>query len=267
MNPSRVLSAEYSQQAESYAQYWAPVIHPMARPLLEAMPLGRAGRIVDIGCGSGGLWSLLLEAAPHAQIWGVDPALGMLRAGGDRLRGRVAVMDAAQLGLQAETFDVALLLFVLFHIPDPIRALREIRASLLRGANIGVVVWGADPGLPGLSIWTEELDRAQAAPDPRDPAVMRQSWMDSPAKLASLLHEADLHPERVWNRTFIHRWTPGALFTTQTHCGLPSRRLKSLSPAAQRACTDRVRSRLENLSPDALQYQVEVVYGLARRPA
>lgn len=265
-DPSRALAAEYSRRAAAYARHWAPVIHPMAHPLLRAMPLAGAKTILDVGTGTGALWPLIHAAAPAARLWGVDGAEGMLRAGGDSLRGRVAVMDAERLGVRPAAFDAALLLFVLFHVADPLRALRETRAALRPGGRLGVVVWGDDPGLPGREIWTEELDAAGAAPDPRDASVMRQAWMDTPQKLTDLLQRGGLTVDRVWSNRFVHAWEADQLLATQTHCGLPSRRLESLSPAAARECTSRARARLQRLTPVELEYRAEVIYGIASRP-
>ena len=267
IDPSQALAAEYSERAVAYATYWAPVIHPMASPLLSAMRLADARRVLDIGTGTGALWPLIQRAAPRAQFWGVDRAHGMLRAGGEAVRGRVAVMDAEHLGFREAVFDRALLVFVLFHVPDPAGALREVRAALHERGSVGVAVWGADPGLPGASIWAEELDRAHAPSDPRDPRVMQHALMDTTAKLTWLLEQAGLNPTDVWSRWFVHEWTGERLIATQTHCGLPSRRLRGLPRDARQACTERVRARLSALTAGDLAYEVEVIYGVARRPA
>lgn len=130
MNPSQDLATDYSHRAADYSRFWAPLINPMANPLLCAMPLSGARRILDVGTGTGSLWPMIQGAAPQAMLYGVDRAEGMLREGDDLLRGRVSVMDAENLGVRRGMFDAALLLFVLFHVPDPARALREIRATL-----------------------------------------------------------------------------------------------------------------------------------------
>ncbi|MEX1185886.1 MAG: class I SAM-dependent methyltransferase [Gemmatimonadaceae bacterium] len=265
-HPSRELAADYSRRAAAYARYWAPVIHPMAHPLLRAMPLADARTILDVGTGTGALWPLIQAAAPAARLWGVDGAEGMLRAGHDSLRGRVAVMDAELLGVRPASFDAVLLLYVLFHVADPVRALRETRAALRPGGRLGIVVWGDDPGLPGREIWSGELDNAGAAPDPRDASVMRQAWMDTPQKLTDLLRRGGFVIDRVWSNRFVHAWEVDQLLATQTHCGLPSRRLESLSAGAARECTTRVRARLEQLTPAELEYRVEIIYGMAGRP-
>ena len=266
-NASQAIALEYSQRADAYARYWAPVIHPMADPLLEGMLLADSKRILDVGTGNGGLWPAVHHAAPRAKLWGLDRAHGMLQAGGAALRGRVAVMDAQRLGVRPGTFDVALLMFVLFHLPDPVAALREVHAALAPAGRLGLVVWGADPGLPGASIWTDELDRAGAGPDPRDPSVMRQASMDSPEKVADLLRHGGFVPDRLWTRSFAHEWTLATLFAAQSHCGMPSRRLERLDQAARQTCEARVQARLQGLSVAELVYEVDVVYGIAHRPA
>ena len=266
INPSQELATDYSQRSAAYSRFWAPVITPMASPLLRAMPLASARRILDVGTGTGALWPLIQSAAPGVKLYGVDRAEGMLREGDDLLRGSVSVMDAENLGMRPAVFDAALLLFVLFHVPDPLRALREIRTTLRPGGSLGVVVWGEDPGLPGSALWAEEFDRAAAAADPRDSSVMRQSWMDTPEKLADLLKPAGFISHQFWTRRFVHQWTVENLLATQTHCGLPSRRLSGLSPEAREACVNRVRARMESLTASELEYRVEIIYAVGQRP-
>jgi SAM-dependent methyltransferase len=263
-DPAGALALEYSERADAYVQHWGPVIHPMAQPLLEAMPLADTRRVLDVGTGTGALWPAVRRAAPQARVWGIDRSDGMLRAGGAMLQHRVAVMDAQSLGIRPRVFDAALMCFVLFHISDPVAALREVRSVLAPKGRLGLVNWGNDPGLPGQSLWTEELDRAGAGPDPRDPRVMRQGWMDTTEKLAHLLERGGFQVDRLWSRTFTRLWTVADLLATQTRCGLPSRRLARLDGRAQQACVERVRKRMHQLSPVDLTYHVEILYGIAQ---
>lgn len=266
MSASQELATDYSQRAAAYSRFWAPVINPMASPLLLAMRLADARTILDVGTGTGALWPLIQSAAPDVKLCGVDRAEGMLREGADLLRGSVAVMDAENLGIRPAVFDAALLLFVLFHVPDPLRALREIHATLRPSGSLGLVVWGNDPGLPGSTLWAEELDQVSAAADPRDSSVMRQSWMDTPEKLDDLLKAADFKSHQLWTQRFVHAWTVENLLATQTHCGLSSRRLSGLSTEARDACVNRVRARMESLTASELEYRVEIIYAIGHRP-
>jgi hypothetical protein len=130
---------------------------------------------------------------------------------------------------------------------------------------VGLVTWGIDPGTPGAAIWVEELDACGAAADPRDAVVMRQAQMDTPDKLAGLLLGTGFAPPRIWSECLAHPWTVDALFALQTSCGMPARRLASLSKKAQAICRERVRSRVATLTADDLVYRAQVLFAVARR--
>ena len=266
VNASRRLAAEYSAKADAYARHWAPVIHPMARVLLGALPLESARHVVDLGCGTGALLADLRSAAPNACVIGGDRAEGMVRVAQRTDPCSLLVTDAEFLALRAEAFDVAVLAFVLFHVPDPAAALREVWRILRPNAFVGIVAWGTDPGTPGAAIWTEELDACGAAADPRDAVVMGHARMNTLERLAELLRQANFASQRIWSECFAHRWTVEALFAMHTSCGMPSRRLASLSEKAQAICRERVRSRIVTLASDDFVHRPEVLFAVARRP-
>ena len=267
IDASRDLAAEYTAKALAYAMHWAPVISPMALPLLHRLPLAGAERVLDLGTGTGALVPALRAAAADAHVVGVDRAEGMLRIAGRNAGLDCAVMDAQQLALRSQAFDVALLAFVLFHLPRPNQALREVHRVLRPGGALGVAVWGDDPGVPGFDVWTEELDAFGAAPDPRDASVMQHAQTDTPRKLAALLQQTGFDCERPWCERFAYRWMVQPLMTLQIGCGTAGRRLTSLAPGAQALCLRRVQTRLSRLSRDELVYRPEVIFAVARRSA
>jgi SAM-dependent methyltransferase len=127
----------------------------MAMPLLDSLPLDAATWIVDVGAGTGAHLAPIAARAPRARVVAVDRAAGMLRLALQPARGLLAAMDGQALALRSGTFDVATLM--LFHIPDPVTALREVRRMLRGNGFIGIVTWSRDDAMPGLNIWKEEL--------------------------------------------------------------------------------------------------------------
>jgi ubiquinone/menaquinone biosynthesis C-methylase UbiE len=265
-DPSSALAQEYSAKATEYARRWSPVIAPMAQPVIDALPLADARWVLDLGAGTGALLDALGGAAPGARILAVDRAEGMLRVAPRRRTRPRAAMDAQALAIGPGVVDAATLIFMLFHVPDPLLALGEVRRVLRPGGAVGIVTWGSDQGVPGLSIWKEELDAAGAAADPRDPVVMQQARMDTPEKISALLAAAGYASIRTWNRVFEYRWTIDDVIYLQLGCGLAARRISSLPAPNAAACEARVRARLASLPADALVYHPEIVFATAVSP-
>jgi len=263
MNASAALSAEYSSIARDYATQWSPVIRPMALPLLHALSLENARTVVDIGTGTGALLPDLRAAAPRARVIGIDRAEGMVHIARDMDQPLVVVSDASELCIRDAAVDIAVLIFTLFHLPDPVACLREVARTFKRDAQLGIVCWGIDPGVPGAKIWTEELDRAGAGPDPRDPSVVQVGRMNTPEKLTQLLKDAGFSDASVWSEKFSHRWTAEDLLPFQLACGVASRRLPHLDAATRERCTSAVRDRLSLLRADELDYRPEVLFAVA----
>jgi SAM-dependent methyltransferase len=242
-------AGNYSAAADSYAEFWSPVILPPGRRLLEALPWDGARRVLDVGTGTGALIPEIRRLAPAAWVTGIDPALGML-ARATRARAPLAAMDAMALGIRAGAFDVAVLAFVLFHVPDPPAGLAEVRRVLRRGGTVGMTTWAEELVTPASRIWDDELDRA-AAWDP-SPQPMRDELMDSPAKVRRLLDGAGFVPRRVWTERVEHQWSVPRFTGLRTGMGLTGRKLRTLSPGARRACLDRIEARMSRLGASDL---------------
>ncbi|CAL9608267.1 class I SAM-dependent methyltransferase [Streptomyces sp. Tu 3180] len=112
---------------------------------LRAWLPGRAGDVLDLGCGTGSL-SLLAAAQGH-RVTGVDRSPAMVALAREKLAGRDAVFlvgDATAPPVGGRRYDAVLVRHVLWTLPEPARALRHWRELLRPGGRLVLVegVWG-----------------------------------------------------------------------------------------------------------------------------
>ena len=174
------------------------------------------------------------RAAPSAVIVGIDRSQGMLRLAKEKHSGPLALMDVQKLALPANRFEVAVVAFVLFHLPYPEQCLAEVNRVLQSGGAVGTVTWGAERMPPANAIWDDELHAAGAKVMDL-PAVDNRACCDSNRKMTTLLGQAGFVTIKVWSESIEHRWRPEDHFDYQLR-STSRLLLQSLDDGDREAC-------------------------------
>jgi SAM-dependent methyltransferase len=133
----------YALATGEAATYRLRVLHALYAPgsrraLLDAGLRSRM-RVADLGCGVGMVTSMLAElVGPEGHVVGIDASAAQLAQAREHLPpGRTNIRfveaSATDTGLPPASFDLVYCRFLLIHLPEPERALREMRALLKPG--------------------------------------------------------------------------------------------------------------------------------------
>jgi trans-aconitate 2-methyltransferase len=109
-----------------------------ARDLLAAVPLERARRIVDIGCGPGNSTELLVARYPEAEVVGLDSSSDMLAAARRRLPGVRFIQADIAAWRPAEHIDLLFANAVFQWVPDHLDVLVALLGALPPGGILAV---------------------------------------------------------------------------------------------------------------------------------
>src|SRR5215210_3050283 len=211
--------AEWTERFERYARDAAPRTYPFAEALVELLPPAVGSNVLDVATGTG---LVAVEAAQRVGPRGSVLATDFLPAWEPFVRATAsaarvtnvtfASMPAEALALPDASFDVAYCQFGLMFVPEPIRALREMRRVLRAGGQIGIAVWSVPekvglfliqrivaPALPPMSSEAPPSPMSMGAPGLIEDMVTEAGFRDVVRHSVTIFHDI-AYPEIEWQQ-------------------------------------------------------------------
>jgi len=148
---------QFAAAAEHYDRFMGRYVPPLATALADAANVSAPMRVVDVGCGPGGLTRELAGRTGVANVAAVDPAAQFVAACRERNPGadvREGVAEA--LPWKEGEFDAALSSLVLAFMRDADQGVREMARVPRPGGTVAACMWDiAGGGMTMLRLfWT-----------------------------------------------------------------------------------------------------------------
>ncbi len=182
----RLPRMSFDVAAEAYDRFMGRYSAPLADVFADFAGPAEGGRVLDVGCGTGALTSVLARRYGESEVAAVDPSASFVAAVASRFPwADVRHGHAEDLPYDDHVFTAALAELVVHFMTDPVAGLREMRRVTREGGVVAACVWDFEGGrAPQSRFFAALREVTGAADDERDrPGAGR-------GRLAALLEEA-----------------------------------------------------------------------------
>ncbi|MFC7381706.1 class I SAM-dependent methyltransferase [Sphaerisporangium rhizosphaerae] len=203
--------AGWRGRSEAYKQGVAVLTARLIEPVLDEARVGAGSRVLDVGCGPGGVSAAAL--ARGAEVTAADAEPEMVAATARRLPGvRVEHAILPVLPFGDGEFDAAVGNLVINHVGDPRAAVRELRRVVRPGGRVALTSWYY-PKMRATVVFDEAV-AAVGVPRPADvPEKSPFQAYGTPESFAGLLQDAGYTEVRARTLEWEHTVDPEEWWT------------------------------------------------------
>ena len=190
-------AATFRASTDLYGRFVGRYAPPLSAALIEAVGIEAGSRLLDVGCGPGGLAMALADVVGTENVVAVDPSEPFAETCRTRLPGAdVRVAAAEELPFPDDSFDGACAQLVVNFMSDAERGVGEMKRVVRPGGAVAACTWDYADGMTMLrAFWDGALDVDPDAPDE--------------ARTMSYCSEREL--SELWLRGGLHDVDTGAL--------------------------------------------------------
>jgi ubiquinone/menaquinone biosynthesis C-methylase UbiE len=149
----RRMSYTIDERNPERQQLLAELLNPPTREMLTRLPRIPHARVLDLGCGQGNTTRCLAEILDPTVCIGLEYDAGLVDYAQTRAENAPSVQfqqgDATRLPFPDDSFDVVFCRYLLIHMADPIRVVREMMRVVRPGGF--AVAYEGDFSLAGIS--------------------------------------------------------------------------------------------------------------------
>jgi SAM-dependent methyltransferase len=174
-------AATFRAAADMYERFVGRYAPALSRALIEAVGIGPGNRLLDVGCGPGGLAQALAAVVGAENVSAVDPSEPFVAICRAQLPGAdVRVAAAEELPFEDDSFDGAFAQLVVNFMSDAKRGVGEMKRVVKPGGAVAACTWDYADAMTMLrAFWDSARD---VAPDEAaradEGATMRYSTLE-----------------------------------------------------------------------------------------